>query len=121
MRATCAWGDMKHYRPHILVVIALAVVLMSGWHDVFRNALADLRFSWLQRDASGDIAVIAIDAPSIEKIGFGRGLAGCMPNCSASWRRPVFGDIAFDVDFSSPRIRHPTSTLSWLCMARQAR
>ncbi len=35
---------MKHYRPHILVAIALVVVLMSGWHDAFRNALADLRF-----------------------------------------------------------------------------
>ena len=35
----------------------------------FRNALADLRFDWLSRAASGDIVLVAIDAPSIEKIG----------------------------------------------------
>ena len=60
---------MKHYRPHIFVVVALAIVLSSGWHGAFRSALTDLRFAWQSRQASGDIVVVAIDAPSIEKIG----------------------------------------------------
>ena len=60
---------MKHYRPHIFVVVALAIVLSSGWHGALRNALTDLRFAWEQRQASGEIVVVAIDAISIEKIG----------------------------------------------------
>jgi len=84
------------------VVVALAIVLSTGWHGAFRNALTDLRFAWDQRQASGDIIVVAIDAPSIEKI-------GVWP-----WPRRLHGDllrqleiagvrdIAFDVDFSTP-------------------
>ena len=60
---------MKHHRPHIFVVVALAIVLSSGWHGALRNALTDLRFAWEQRQASGEIVVVAIDAISIEKIG----------------------------------------------------
>ena len=40
---------MKNYRPHILVAIVLAVVLLSGWNTGLRNALADLRFAWKSR------------------------------------------------------------------------
>ena len=84
------------------MVVALAIVLSTGWHGAFRNALTDLRFAWDQRQASGDIIVVAIDAPSIEKI-------GVWP-----WPRRLHGDllrqleiagvrdIAFDVDFSTP-------------------
>lgn len=60
---------MKRYRPHILVVIALAIVLSTGWHGSLRNALTDLRFAWQSRDASGNVVVVAIDAPSIDQIG----------------------------------------------------
>jgi CHASE2 domain-containing sensor protein len=54
---------LKYYRPHILVVVALAIVLSSGWHGMLRNALTDLRFAWVPRQATGDVVVIAIDAP----------------------------------------------------------
>ena len=57
---------MKQYRPHILVAIVLAIVLLSSWHSGLRNVLADLRFAWQSHQASGDVVVIAIDAPSIE-------------------------------------------------------
>ena len=60
---------MKNYRPHILVAIILAVALLSGWNSGLRNVLADLRFHWKSHHASGDVVVVAIDAPSIEKIG----------------------------------------------------
>ena len=50
-------------------MIALAIVLAGGWHNSFRHALADLRFGWQSRQASGDIVVIAIDASSIDRIG----------------------------------------------------
>ena len=62
-------GKVKHIRPHILVAAVLTIVLASGWQNGLRNALADLRFSWLSKPTQGDFVVIAIDAPSIEKIG----------------------------------------------------
>jgi diguanylate cyclase (GGDEF)-like protein/PAS domain S-box-containing protein len=93
--------SVKHYRPHILVVIALAVVLMSGWHDAFRDALADIRFNWLRRDASGDIAVIAIDAPSIDKIGVWPWSRRLHAELLRQLEKAGVRDIAFDVDFSS--------------------
>ena len=93
---------MKHYRPHVLVASALALVLASGWHGALRNALADLRFRWEARQASGDIVVVAIDARSIEAIGvwpWPRRLhADLLRQLEAAGAR----DIVFDVDFSSP-------------------
>ncbi len=47
-------SKVKRHRPHILVVIALAVVLSTGWHGALRNALTDLRFAWQSRTASGN-------------------------------------------------------------------
>jgi CHASE2 domain-containing sensor protein len=93
---------MKHYRPHILVVTALAVVLMSGWHDAFRNALADLRFEALQREAGGDVVVVAIDTPSIEKIGVWPWPRRLHAEVLRQMEKAGVRDIAFDVDFSAP-------------------
>jgi diguanylate cyclase (GGDEF)-like protein/PAS domain S-box-containing protein len=93
---------VKQYRPHILVGIALAIVLLTGWHATFRNTLTDVRFNWQPRTASGDVVVVAIDAPSIEKIGvwpWPRRLhAELLRRLQAAGAR----DIAFDVDFSAP-------------------
>ena len=93
---------MKHYRPHVLVAIALVVVLMSGWHDAFRNALADLRFEALQREAGGDVVVVAIDTPSIEKIGVWPWPRRLHAELLRQMDKAGVHDIAFDVDFSAP-------------------
>jgi diguanylate cyclase (GGDEF)-like protein/PAS domain S-box-containing protein len=84
------------------VVVALAIVLASGWHDAFRNALADLRFAWLKRPAGGDIVVVAIDAPSIEKVGVWPWPRGLHAELVRQLERAGARDIAFDVDFSAP-------------------
>ena len=80
----------------------LTIALASGWHGALRNALADLRFGWESRQASGDIVVVAIDAKSIESIGvwpWPRHLhADLLRLLEAAGAR----DIVFDVDFSSP-------------------
>src|ERR1700692_1649328 len=93
---------LKHYRPHIFVVVALAIVLSSGLHGALRNALTDLRFAWQQRQADGGIVVIAIDAPSIEQIGvwpWPRRLhADLLRRLDSAGVR----DVVFDVAFSSP-------------------
>lgn len=93
---------MKHYRPHILVAIALAAVLLSGWHGTLRNALTDLRFRWLQREASGTVVVIGIDARSIEAIGVWPWPRRLHAQLLQRLEQAGAGDIAFDIDFSAP-------------------
>ncbi|MDD1530087.1 histidine kinase [Bradyrhizobium sp. WBOS7] len=93
---------MKRYRPHILVVIALAIVLSTGWHGSLRNALTDLRFAWQSRDASGKVVVVAIDAPSIDQIGVWPWPRRLHADLLRRLEAAGSGDIAFDVDFSTP-------------------
>lgn len=93
---------MKRYRPHILVVIALAVVLSTGWHASLRHALTDLRFAWQSREASGDIVVVAIDAPSIDRIGVWPWPRRLHADLLQRLESAGVQDVAFDVDFSTP-------------------
>jgi PAS domain S-box-containing protein len=93
---------LKHYRPHIFVVVALAIVLASGWHGTLRNALTDLRFAWQSRQASGDIVVVAIDAPSIEKIGVWPWPRRLHADLLRRLEGADVKDVVFDVDFSTP-------------------
>lgn len=108
---------MKRYRPHILVVIALAVVLSTGWHGALRNALTDLRFAWQSRAASGDVVVVAIDAASIDQIGIWpwprRLHAELLHRLEAAGAQ----DVAFDVDFSTPS--DPASDAAFLTALRE--
>jgi diguanylate cyclase (GGDEF)-like protein/PAS domain S-box-containing protein len=93
---------VKRYRPHILVVIALAIVLSTGWHGALRNALTDLQFAWQPRDASGKVVVVAIDAPSIDQIGVWPWPRRLHADLLRRLEAAGSGDIAFDVDFSTP-------------------
>lgn len=93
---------MKHYRPHIFVVVALAIVLSSSWHGAFRSALTDWRFAWQSRQASGDIVVVAIDAPSIEKIGVWPWPRRLHAELLRRLESADVKDVVFDVDFSTP-------------------
>jgi diguanylate cyclase (GGDEF)-like protein/PAS domain S-box-containing protein len=84
------------------VVCVLAVVVLSGAHRAFQNAINDMRFGLFPRQASGEIVLVAIDPFSIEKIGvwpwprsLHAQLIGHLVSAGAS-------DIVFDVDFSSP-------------------
>jgi PAS domain S-box/diguanylate cyclase (GGDEF) domain len=84
------------------VVVALAIVLTSGLHGALRNSLTDLRFAWNQRPASGDIVIVAIDAPSIEKIGVWPWPRRLHADLVGRLESAGVRDIIFDVDFSSP-------------------
>lgn len=93
---------MKQYRPHLFVIVALAIVLSCGWHASLRHALADLRFGWHTRQASGDIVVVAIDASSIDKIGVWPWPRRLHAELIRQLQKADVQDIALDVDFSTP-------------------
>jgi diguanylate cyclase (GGDEF)-like protein/PAS domain S-box-containing protein len=95
-------SKVKRYRPHILVVIALAVVLSTGWHGALRNALTDLRFAWQSRSASGNVVVVAIDAPSIDRIGVWPWPRRLHAELLHRLESAGAQEMAFDVDFSTP-------------------
>jgi PAS domain S-box-containing protein len=80
----------------------LVVLFLSGAHNILRNGLIDFRQSWFPRQASGEIVVVTIDSPSIEKLGgwpWSRSLHGeLLAKLNAAGVR----DIVFDIDFSSP-------------------
>lgn len=83
-------------------MIALAIVLAGGWHGSLRHALADLRFGWQSRQASGDIVVIAIDASSIDRIGVWPWPRLLHAELLRQLQKADVQDIALDVDFSTP-------------------
>ena len=83
-------------------MIALAIVLSGGWHGALRHVLADLRFAWQSRQASGDIVVVAIDAQSIDKIGVWPWPRLLHAELLRQLQKADVQDIALDVDFSTP-------------------
>lgn len=92
---------MKKLRAHLLVFSVLCVVLLTGAHAPLRNLLIDFRHGLFPRDATADVVVVAIDAPSIEKVGawpWPRSLHG---ELLAKLREAGVRNIAFDVDFST--------------------
>ncbi len=81
---------------------ALAAVLLTGLPEASKNALTDARFHWFPRQASGDVVVVAIDAPSIEAIGVWPWPRELHAELISRLERAGASDIVFDVDFSSP-------------------
>ncbi len=93
---------MKKYRPYILVLCVLAVVLLTGMHNALQYALTDMRFGWFPRQASGQIVLVAIDSASIKKIGIWPWPRRLHADLIDKLESAGTSDIVFDVDFSSP-------------------
>jgi diguanylate cyclase (GGDEF)-like protein/PAS domain S-box-containing protein len=93
---------VRQYRPHLLVLCVLAVVLLSGTHKALQNAITDVRFAWFPRQATGDIVLVAIDPFSLEKIGVWPWPRSLHAELIDKLESAGASDIAFDVDFSSP-------------------
>src|SRR5262249_13117444 len=83
-----------------------------------QNALTDMRFGWFPRQASGDVVLIAIDSPSIEKVGVWPWPRQHHADLISKVVSAGAGDIVFDVDFSSPS--NPASDQSFADALREA-
>ena len=84
------------------VLCILAFVLLTGMHKALQNTLNDMRFSWIPRAASGSVVLVAIDSPSIEKIGVWPWPRRLHAELLDKLVSAGVSDIVFDVDFSSP-------------------
>ncbi|GLH82343.1 histidine kinase [Bradyrhizobium sp. SSBR45G] len=93
---------VRRFMPHILVVVALLTVGLSGCYELLSHALVDLRFRLDSRPASGEIAVVAIDPRSIEAIGVWPWPRATHARLLGQLQRAGVTDVAFDVDFSAP-------------------
>ena len=60
---------MRKLVPHLFVLTVLVLAGMTGLQGSLRDMIMDLRFRVVTRAASGTIAMIEIDAPSIDAIG----------------------------------------------------
>jgi hypothetical protein len=83
-------------------MIVMAIILSGGWHHWLRQDLADLRFAWQTRPASGNMVVVGIDAASIEKIGVWPWPRSLYADLLRQLEKANVQDIALDVDFSTP-------------------
>ncbi|MGB9041487.1 MAG: CHASE2 domain-containing protein, partial [Pseudolabrys sp.] len=93
---------IKRFRSHIFVSCVLAFVLLTGMHTALQNTLNDMRFGWIHRAASGTVVLVAIDSPSIEKIGVWPWPRQLHAELLDKLVSAEASDIVFDVDFSSP-------------------
>ncbi|CCE00636.1 EAL domain-containing protein [Bradyrhizobium sp. STM 3809] len=93
---------VRRFMPHVLVVVALLTVGLSGCYELLGNALVDLRFRLDKRLASGDVAVVTIDPRSIETLGVWPWPRSAHARLLDQLQRAGVRDVAFDVDFSSP-------------------
>jgi CHASE2 domain-containing sensor protein len=115
-----SWSrGVKRFRSHIFVLCILAFVLLAGVHNALQNTLNDMRFSWIPRTASGNVVLVAIDSPSIEKIGVWPWPRRLHAELLDKLVSAEASDIVFDVDFSSQS--DPASDQSFVTLSKRPR
>ena len=95
-------GDVKQLRLHIFVACALAVVLLGAPTSSLQHVLSDWRFRATERQATGDVVVVAIDPKSISRIGVWPWRRSLHAQLLAKLQSAGVSEIAFDIDFSTP-------------------
>ena len=92
---------MKQIRLHMVVICVLSALLLTVGLSALRNLSIDARFSLFPRQATGEVVVIAIDAPSLDEIGVWPWPRKLHAQLIKKLRMAGVSDIAFDVDFHS--------------------
>ncbi len=93
---------MKQLRLHIFVACALAVVLVGVAPHGLQHVLSDWRFKAIEREATGDVVVVAIDPQSIARIGVWPWPRSRHAQLLARLQSAGVSEIALDIDFSTP-------------------
>ncbi|NJO34661.1 MAG: CHASE2 domain-containing protein [Rhodospirillales bacterium] len=92
---------MKRWRPHCIVVCLVVALGLTGALDAIQNILTDWRFELTSRRATGEVVLVAIDAPSIERLGVWPWPRTVHVELLRKLRISGAADVAFDIDFSS--------------------
>lgn len=92
---------MRHYWTHLLVVCLVAALHLLGLSGFVQTTISDFRIGSLSRAATGDLAVVAIDPPSLERIGVWPWPRSLHSKLIEQLERAGVGEVFFDVDFSS--------------------
>jgi len=93
---------VRKYLPHLFVLCALAAVALTGLPEALRIALLDWRFGLPSRHASGDVALVAIDSPSLDTVGVWPWPRTVHAQLIRNLESAGASDIALDIDFSAP-------------------
>jgi diguanylate cyclase (GGDEF)-like protein/PAS domain S-box-containing protein len=59
---------MQPYRPFALLGALVAMVYLAGWFDAIERSLSDLRAGLVERTASGDLLIVALDPVSLHAL-----------------------------------------------------
>ncbi|WP_245428746.1 EAL domain-containing protein [Rhodoplanes elegans] len=94
--------DLRHIGTHLLALATVLSLVAVGGDRVVRDAIVDTRFELLSRPASGDVVVVAIDSPSINRLGVWPWPRTVHADLLEKLDRAGAAGIAFDIDFSSP-------------------
>ncbi len=91
---------MKRLIPH-LFVLCIVVATALGAHESLRTTLEDLRTRFIQRPATGDIVLVAVDPRSLEAVGVWPWPRTLHAEIIGKLGRAGVQDIIFDIDFST--------------------
>jgi diguanylate cyclase (GGDEF)-like protein/PAS domain S-box-containing protein len=92
---------VKHLRVHLYVLSVLLAAFLSGAYVPIQNWLLQFRYDAVQRDASGNVALVEIDAKSIDYIGAWPWSRQVYALAADKLRQVGANDVFFDIDFSS--------------------
>ena len=81
--------------------VVTAAICMSGVFDPFSHILSDLRFRMSSRPPTGQVAIVAIDQPSIAELGTWPFSRAIYARAIDALIRAGVRDIAVDIDLSS--------------------
>ena len=92
---------MRRLRSLVIVFACVVLSYGTGINDALLSGLTDLRFRILSQPASGQVAVIAIDPRSIQKVGVWPWPRRIYADLVTKLQEAEVAEIAFDIDFSS--------------------
>ena len=96
---------MKVAFKHLAVLFVAWALVVTGALDALRDSTTDWRFHLAPRKPTGEVAIVAIDASSIEQIGVWPWPRTVHGDLLRALQRAGVADVAFDVDVSSRSTR----------------
>ena len=95
-------GMVKNFRSILAALIVAIFLASSGYLAPVHNKLSELRMEFWPRQASQQIVFVGIDKKSLDAVGTWPWPRSVHAQAIAKLSELGAGEIAFDVDFSTP-------------------